>query len=394
MTVAIISLTISSLGLFFAYYRYIKNSPRIDIIELYKSSTAHFDTYIESLDFSYKDQVYPEIVAFEYIIANKSHRSIEFEDVLKDSPIEFYIDSPAMIHDIRLIKKIGESNVEFVKVDEHTIRLDIKSMDKRSSLRVKILCSGKGVKIKSRGKLYKANHSVSKIKSLNGTSISEIVKKLLDGAKSLFAISLFVGIGIASLFTYIEYDDTPEEVKILAPEEYHSVYRQFVLIDSVQRSISIGKLTLIHQSTKGDVDSFNIAPITTSWFLKWWAYNDSIAVALSDSLIAKGYAVEFSNSDSEYFVKKGFEKIGTSRNSKYDVLMKEHSVRYYFDLIKLYFLLFLIITTTVFFYIPIMNAKSIYRGFKYKNFLSDSEKIDIKEEYKPYLIPRLFSKFL
>lgn len=393
--VAVGALIISFLTILFSYYRFIRNSPRLEIIALFRDSTSQFGKFIDGLEFSYKGKVHAELSVIEFIVANKSFRSIEVEDTSHDSPIEIFIDSPEIIHDFHVVKHVGDSKVDLARIDESTIRLEISSMDKGSSLRIKLLCSGKDTRVKSRGRLLKASRSISKIRDLRGINISDLITDLLHTARILFFVSLSVGLLTSAAVIYIEFEDTPEEAEILAPENFLDLRDQFKTIDSLMESSTTNEMVLIHKSKIGDVDSFNIEPIASHWTMTWWAGGDKNAMALADSLTNLGYSVGFATpSEEDYYLKNGYKKMESFDYEPYKIMVKEHNLDYYISMIQFSLLYFAIITIGMVLLITILNGRSIYRALKYKSFLTESEVDKIKHEYKGVFISGVLARML
>lgn len=86
----ILSLLIAALTLLIAYLRYMRNHPKLEIIDVSDTSTSAFKDYINDLEFSYKNEVYQELTSVELLIMNKSFRAIEREDIRESDPLILY----------------------------------------------------------------------------------------------------------------------------------------------------------------------------------------------------------------------------------------------------------------------------------------------------------------
>ena len=390
----IVSILIGAAGLLLAYLRYIRLSPRLEIIELFKSSTESFDQHINDLEFSYKGEVYKEISSSEFLVANRSMRSIEQDDLTPNNPLEFVINGDGVFHEVQVIKKIGDSHLEFVKTDDKTISFVLNSMDRGSRQRVEILTSGTDYTIETKGKLRKANHSISRIKRIKGGfNISEIVENGLHGIRTQIRV-LFLVITLGTTFfmlvdRFIGFNET----RILAPQDYHEQYRQFVQLDSIQESGDIRQMRMIIEHEDSTFDTINANLTPSHWTMAWWGDGNSKAKQLSNRLIKEGHNVYYDSRNLDESLKYDEYRIDKSNSTKdFTVINRKYNWIYFKETLGLTVLVTSIVALFILIIASFSAFKTFRLAFQFRNFLTEEERASLLDKQGKYSFSRLLLK--
>lgn len=392
----IVSILIGAAGLLLAYLRYIRLSPRLEVIELFKSSTESFDEHINDLQFSYKGEVYKEIASSEFLVANRSMRSIEQDDLTTNNPLEFIINGDGIFHEIQVIKKVGDSKLDFVKKDDKTISFRLESMDRGSRQRVEILTSGTDYTIETKGKLKKANHSISRVKRIKGGfNISEIIENGLDNIKLLIRVTFLVTLGLTLLFVVLDRFSSFPEAKILAPSSYQAQYNQFVLIDSLQSDTTIRSLAILAENKNDNLDTLNLNRETGTWSMSWNWDDDPQAQRIADSLEESGYAVYYENKSLSDCLKYDEYRLSKSQPAGgYRIIHKKYSWIYFKKILNEAFLISVSFGGLILIIGLVSSLKSFRMAFRFRNYLTEEEKEEIEKSFLKYSLTGLLFKIL
>lgn len=387
------SLLLGVLSLLIAYYRFMRNHPELEIIDVSDTSTSAFKDYINDLEFSYKNKVYQELTSVELLIMNKSFRAIEREDIRESDPLILYSEPGTQFHDVRVIKKVGNSITDIKIIDDQTISLDISSMDMKSSLRIEVLGSGKDFKINGKGKLINANYSISRIKRLKKRLT---FKELINNGADIFRGVSFLTIFLIPLIFLIdlgfEYSYTRSVAKIIAPKDFQEAKNQFLILDSLQENPSTSAIELISFGKDSIIDTIQISTNPTVWSMNWIGEMDSVASQIRDSLIDIGYSVSFGvgNEDIEKLINSGEYTLLSDLDSKYPILKKKLTGRKALNIFGESIQIGLYIMFFFFLVILFIGAKSLRNSLKYRFFLTESEREEIRKDYGRYDPARLY----
>ncbi len=391
--ISIISLVIGVLSLVIAYYRYMRNHPKLEVIDVCETSTSAFKDYINDIEFSYKDKVYKELTSIKLLVVNRSFRSIEKEDIRVDDQLQLYSEGDTQIHDVRVLREVGNSIKNLEITDSQTISLDISSMDIKSSFRIEVLGSGEDFEIKGRGKLINANYSISKIKKLKKRLT---FKEMATNGADIFKGASLLTIFLIPVIFIVEFgfvlSDTRSEVIILAPEEFLEAKNQFVILDSLQEDSNVSAIELLSFTTDSVPDTIEISTKPTAWSMNWSGGIDSIASKLRDSLMNLGYDVYYGAGyeDDQELINSGEYVLLSDLDSKYQILKKKltgsKALRIFGESFQvgLYLILFFLG------FLIVVGTKTIRKSFKYRRFITESEREDILKKYRGYDPARLF----
>lgn len=390
----ILTIAISFSLLLIAYFKYMRNKPRLRIIKLNQSSASTFSGFNEKIKFNYKNEIYEEISAIEIIINNNGFRAIEKEDIRTEEPLEIFTEEYVDIKDFSIIKKHGSSNVELVKIDNQILRLNIISFDKGSSIRVKLLYNKGNPKIFARGKIIKADKSIAKIKDLKGGDLKNAISNLFVDFRIILKIFLVISLIISALMTIPSVVTLKPTAIVFAPNNFYTRKQQMFFLDSLINSANEKtklKLNVIKDTTL--YKSYEFLHVYADVDLSWRYNNDSIAKNIHDSLDALGYTTYYSdenpNSYTDYKLNSNNHyKSGHNIKTKeiiFDDYINSITIGFYglFGVIIVFHILFLII-----------EFRYVRYYLSYRHFLSEDEIKEIREKHSKHLISKPFLWFL
>ena len=389
---SILTIAISFSLLLIAYFKYMRNKPRLRIIKLNQSSASTFSGFNEKIKFNYKNEIFEEISAIEIIINNNGYRAIEKEDIRDDEPLEIYVDENNEINDFSIIKKHGSSNVELIKIDNHTLRLNIISFDKGSSIRVKLLCNKEKPKKFSRGKIIKADKSISRIKDLKDININNIVNDFFIDSRILLKLSFTFGFLFCCAVVITTLIEIKPKALIFAPSDFYIKTQQINFLESLISSANEKtklELNIINNDTLQK--SYEFEHVHANFEVTWLYSNDPIAKKIYDSLEILGYDAYYSSKNPDSY--KDYRDLNNSYKFTNIIKVKETTLNDY----KYSFIvgfsgwLGMIIFFHILFFI--FGFKTIRYYFSYRYFLSEDEITEIREKHSNNILSKPFLLF-
>ncbi len=181
---------------------------------------------------------------------------------------------------------------------------------------------------------------------------------------------------------------------ILPTENYHKVFEDFVLIDSLQMEEHIDSLTKMSFSKDSIRDLLSINNESTNWSMLWWGANDSIAKHIYDSLESAGYDAYYGRYKLDQYSIEDYKHNKEISRGNYTVLGRKIAWSYLLDMLSNAAWTFIIIFLFILFIGIIGTIKSIWYSLKFKKFLTEDEKNQIWENYGRYSVTRLLFRLM